>query len=70
MGHFEDDAVHKIPHEMKTHRQNQLKISVLVWFIILYRIRYKTIDVILVQCPFKDKVKMWVALAIDMVYAL
>ena len=37
----------------KTHRQNQLKISVLVWFKILYRIRYKKIDVILVQCLFK-----------------
>ena len=30
MGHSEDDVVHKIPHKMKTHRQNQLKISVLV----------------------------------------
>ena len=38
---------------MKTHWQNQLKISVLVWFKILYRIRYKKIDVALVQCPFK-----------------
>ena len=34
----------KKPHKMKTHWQNQLKISVLVWFIILYKIRYK--------CPF------------------
>ena len=38
---------------MKMHRQNQLKILVLVYFKILYRIRYKNIDVILVQCPFK-----------------
>ena len=38
---------------MKTHWQNQLKFSVLVWFQILYRIRYKKIDVILAQCPFK-----------------
>ena len=30
MGHSEDDAVHKIPHKMKTHWQNQRKI--LVWF--------------------------------------
>ena len=30
MGHSEDDAVHKIPNKMKTHWQNQLKISVLV----------------------------------------
>ena len=30
MGHSEDDAVHKIHHKMKTHWQNQLKISVLV----------------------------------------
>ena len=28
MGHSEDDAVHKIPHKMKTHWQNQLKFSV------------------------------------------
>ena len=53
MGHSEDDAVHKIPHKMKTHWQNQLKILVLTKFNILYRIRYKKIDVILVQCPFK-----------------
>ena len=26
MGHSEDDAIHKIPHKMKTHWQNQLKI--------------------------------------------
>ena len=52
MGHSEDDAVHKIPHKMNTYWQNQLKISVLVKFIILYGIRYKNIDVILVQCPF------------------
>ena len=30
MGHSGDDAVQKIPHKMKTHWQNQLKI--LVWF--------------------------------------
>ena len=30
MGHSEDDAVHKIPHKMKMHRQDRLKISVLV----------------------------------------
>ena len=30
MGHSEDDAVHKIPHKMKMHWQNQLKFSVLV----------------------------------------
>ena len=52
MGHSGDDAVHKIPRKMKTHWQNHLKISVLIWFNILYRIRYKKIDVILVQCPF------------------
>ena len=44
MGHSEDDAVHKIPHEVKTHWQNLLKISVLVQFKILHRIRYKKID--------------------------
>ena len=52
MGHSGGDAVHKMPHKMNTHRQNQLKFSVLVWFKILNRIRYKKIDVILVQCPF------------------
>ena len=40
MGHSADDAVHKIPHKMK--------------FKILYRIRYKKIDVTLVQCSFKS----------------
>ena len=30
MGHVGDDAVHIIPHKMKTHLRNQLKISVLV----------------------------------------
>ena len=30
MGHSEDDAVHKIPHKMEMHWQNQLKILVLV----------------------------------------
>ena len=30
MGHLEDDAVHKIPHEMKRHWQIRLKILVLV----------------------------------------
>ena len=29
MEHSEDDTVHKIPHKMITHWQNQLKISVL-----------------------------------------
>ena len=53
MGHSEDDAVHKIPHKMKILWQNQLKILVVVSFKILYGIRYKKIDVILVQCPFK-----------------
>ena len=51
MGHSEDDAVHKIPHKMKMHRQNQLKILVLIWFDILYRIEYKKIDVILGPMP-------------------
>ena len=55
MGHSEDDAVHKIPQKMKTHWQNNLKFSVLVWFTIFYRTRYKKIDVRLVQCPFNFK---------------
>ena len=53
MEHSEDDAVYKILHKMKTFWQNQLKISESVLFKILYRIRYKKIDVILVQFPFK-----------------
>ena len=40
MRHSEDDVVHKVPHKMKAHKQNQLKISVLVNFKILYRIRH------------------------------
>ena len=55
MGHSEDDAVHiLIPHKMKTHGRNQLKISVLVYISILYRIRYKKKGVVLVQCPFNQ----------------
>ena len=49
-----NDAAHKIPHKMKTQWQNQLNISVLVWFKPLYRISYKKEDVILAQCPFKS----------------
>ena len=55
MGHSEDDAVHKMPYKMKTNWRNQLKISVLVSFKTLHRIRYKKIDVILVQCPFNPR---------------
>ena len=29
MGHPEDDAVHKIPHKMKMHWQNQQKIGLI-----------------------------------------
>ena len=36
MGHSEDDAVHKTPHNKKTHWQNQLKIW--YWFILLLSI--------------------------------
>ena len=50
----EDDAVHKIPHKMDKYWQNQLKISVLVSYKILYRIRYKMINITLVQCPFRQ----------------
>ena len=60
MGHSEDDAVHKILHKMKTHWQNHLKISVQVKFKILYRIRYKKIDVILVQCTFNKQLNAYV----------
>ena len=53
MGHSRDDDVHKIPHKMKTHWQNQLKSVVLVYHIVPYRIRHKKIDALLVPCPFK-----------------
>ena len=55
MGHSGDDAIHKGPHKIKTYWQNQLKSLVLVYFIVLYRIRHKKIDAIIVQCPFKGK---------------
>ena len=52
MGHSGDDVNDKKPHKMKTHWPNQLKISVLVYFKVLYRTRYKNIDVILdYTCP-------------------
>ena len=44
MGHSEDDAVHKIPHKIKTHWQNQLPMMT---------------DAILVQCPFKGVLHPW-----------
>ena len=56
MGHSEDDAVYKIPHKIKTHWQNQLKISELVFNLrssIELDIHVKRIDFILVQCSFK-----------------
>ena len=58
MGHSGDDAVHKIPHN-----ENALAELVETFciglnkFEILYRIKYKKIDVILVQCPFKNQIK-------------
>ena len=55
MGHSEDDAVHKIPHKMKTHWQNQLKMSALVCFKILCRIRYKKYMLYLFNAPFKSR---------------
>ena len=54
MGHSQDAAVYKILNKMKTLWQDQLKISVSVLFKTLYRSRYKRIDVIPVQCPFKS----------------
>ena len=47
-----DDVVHKSSHEMKMHRQNQLKYLALVYFIVLYRLEHKKVDAVLVQCPF------------------
>ena len=52
LGHSGDGAVHKRPHKNKTHWHNQLKSFVSVYFKVFCRIRYKTIDVLLVQCPF------------------
>ena len=52
MEYSEDDVVHKMPHKMKTHWQNLLKISVGVEFKIHNLIRYNQVGVILVQCPF------------------
>ena len=46
MGHSGDDAVHWNSNKMKTHWPNWLKFLVLVYFIILFRTRYKEIDVI------------------------
>ena len=53
MGHSEDDVVHKRLNKMKMHWQNRLKFLVLVYDKVFFRTRYKKIDVILVQCPFK-----------------
>ena len=39
--------------KIKTHWPNWLKFLVLVYFIVLFRTRYKELDVIFVQCPFK-----------------
>ena len=55
MGNSGDDAGHKIPYKMKTHQQNQLKLLVLVYFIVVYRTRPKKVNGILVQCPFKKE---------------
>ena len=52
MGHSGDDVNHKKPHKMKTHWPIQLKLSVLVYFKVLYRTRYKNMNVILdYTCP-------------------
>ena len=45
-----DDAVHKRPCKMKMQGQNQVKSLVLVYLIVLYRIRLKKIYALLVQC--------------------
>ena len=57
MGHSGDDAVHKKKiKKMKTHRPNRLKLLVSQdYFKVLFRTTYKEIDVILVQCPFIQK---------------
>ena len=57
MGHSGDDVIHKTPHKMRTRWPNQLQISVLVYRRVLYRTRFKKLDVILnyifVQCHSK-----------------
>ena len=50
--HPGDNVVHKKPRQMKSHWQKQLKSMVLVYFKVLYRIRYKNIHAILVQRPY------------------
>ena len=40
---------------MKMHWPNWMKFLVLVYFIVLFRTRYKELDVILVQCPFNQE---------------
>ena len=52
MRHSGDDVNHRKPHKMKTHWPNKLKISLLVYFKVLFRNIYKNIDVILdYTCP-------------------
>ena len=53
MGHSGDDAVHEKSNKIKTHWPNWLKFLVFVYSIVLFRTRYKELDVILVQCPSK-----------------
>ena len=54
MGHSGDDAVHKIPHKMRTHWQNWLEILVLFDLKSSIELDYTEIDVILVQCPLSE----------------
>ena len=44
----------KKSNEMKTLWRNRLKFLVLVYYKVFFRTKYKKIDVILVQCPFKN----------------
>ena len=54
MGHSEYDAVHKIPHKMKTHWQNQLKFFVLVYLKSSMELGIKRLVLYLSNaCPFK-----------------
>ena len=54
MEHFENDAFYKILHKIKTIKAESAENFGIGLFKNIYRIRYKKIDVILVQCPFHN----------------
>ena len=61
------DVVHKKSNKMKTHWSNRLKVLVVAYFKVLFRTRYKEIDVYLSNAPLMyikklDKFSMFVIL--------